>query len=98
MKFKSKDVKKVDKDTFEVMGDLTIRDVTKPVTLTVDYLGSAKDPWGNEKAGFTATTKINRKDFGLTWNKALETGGFVVGDEVNISLDIQGVKKSKKAA
>ncbi len=94
MKFKSKKVEKVDDDSFKVHGDLTIRGITKPVVLDVDYLGMAKDPWGSEKAGFTATTTINRKDFGLTWNKVLETGGFVVGDDVNIRLDVEGTKKS----
>jgi len=76
-------------DAFEVSGDLTMRGVTKRVTLPVTYLGKAKDPWGNEKIGFEAETAINRKDYGLTWNAALETGGFLVGDEVKISVSIQ---------
>jgi polyisoprenoid-binding protein YceI len=66
--------------------------VTKPVTLDVTYGGSAKDPWGKERAAFEAKTVINRKDFGLTWNKTIETGGLVVGDEVQIALEIEGVK------
>jgi polyisoprenoid-binding protein YceI len=74
---------------YAVVGDLTIHGVTKPVTLAVSYVGAAKDPWGNTKYGFEAETTINRKDFGLTWNAALEAGGFLVGDEVKISVSVQ---------
>ena len=74
---------------YSVEGDLTIRDVTKRVILPVTFLGAAKDPWGNEKVAFEAETTINRKDYGLNWNAALETGGFLVGDEVKVSLSIQ---------
>ena len=76
-----------------VYGDLTIRGITREVALKGSYLGENTDPWGNVRAGFSASTVINRHDFGLSWNKALETGGFVVGDEVTINLEIQGVKK-----
>jgi polyisoprenoid-binding protein YceI len=76
-------------DQFDVTGDLTMRGVTKRITLPVTFLGKAKDPWGNEKIGFETETTINRKDYGLTWNAALETGGFLVGDEVRISVSIQ---------
>ena len=76
-------------ERLDVTGDLTIHGVTRPVTLAVTALGRAKDPWGNEKLGFEAETTINRKDFGLTWNAALETGGVLVGDEVRIQLSIQ---------
>ncbi|MFN7916267.1 MAG: YceI family protein [Vicinamibacterales bacterium] len=76
-------------EDFEVQGDLTIRDVTKSVVLPVTHLGTAKDPWGNLKLAFEGETTINRKDFGLNWNAALETGGFLVGDEVKIGLQIQ---------
>ena len=78
-------------DGFAVEGDLTIRGVTRPVTLAVSYLGKAKDPWGNERVGFEAETTINRKDYGLNWNAVLETGGFLVGDEVRILLSVQAV-------
>jgi polyisoprenoid-binding protein YceI len=78
-------------EAFDVLGDLTIHGVTKPVTLDVSFLGKANDPWGNERVGFEAETTINRKDFGLTWNAALETGGFLVGDEVRITLSVQAV-------
>jgi polyisoprenoid-binding protein YceI len=76
---------------FDVLGDLTIRGNTRPVTLTVTYLGAAKDPWGHERVAFEAETTLNRKDFGLHWNAALETGGLLVGDDVRIQLSIQAV-------
>jgi polyisoprenoid-binding protein YceI len=73
----------------ELYGDLTMHGVTKPVKLEVEFGGIAKDPWGNKKAGFTVNGKINRKDFGLHWNAALETGGVLVSDEVKIVADVQ---------
>ncbi len=75
---------------FLVDGDLTIRGTTKPATFTLEFGGFGTDPWGNYKAGATATTVIDREDFGLTWNAALETGGVLVGKDVTISLDLQG--------
>ncbi len=81
-----------DKPNFKLSGDLTIRDVTKPITLDVEFEGETKDPWGGERVGFSATGKIDRREFGLTWNQALETGGVVVGNEVKISLEVQAVK------
>ena len=90
--FKTNKVDKVSDAAFKAHGDLTIHGVTKPVTLDVTYGGSAKDPWGKERAAFEARTVINRKDFGLTWNKTIETGGLVVGDDVHITLEIEGVK------
>ncbi|HEY3384378.1 MAG TPA: YceI family protein [Vicinamibacterales bacterium] len=89
--FKSTKVTKTGSETLDVTGDLTIRGVTKPVTLKTTFLGLAKDPWGNLRAGFEAEVTINRKDFGLMWNATLETGGFLVGDEVKISLSVQAV-------
>lgn len=77
--------------SYDVAGTLTIRGVAKAIVLPVTHLGSAKDPWGNEKLAFEAETKINRKDYGLNWNAALETGGFLVGDEVTISVSLQAV-------
>lgn len=74
---------------YELDGDLTIKGVTKPVTLTLEVLGVNKDPWGNVKAGFSASTKVNRKDFGIEWNAPLEAGGFLVGDDVTLNLEIQ---------
>ena len=78
-------------DAYAVTGHFTIRDVTKEITLPVTFLGKAKDPWGNERIAFEAEYSLNRKDYGLTWNAALETGGFLVGDEVKISLSVQAV-------
>ena len=77
---------------YELTGDLTIKDVTKPVTLSVEYGGIMADPWGNVKAGFSITGKINRKSFGLNWNAALEAGGVLVGEDVKISGDIELTK------
>ena len=92
MTFSTTSIEPVSAENFKAHGNLTIRGVTKPVVLDVTFGGTAKDPWGNERAAFTATTKINRKDFGLTWSKAIETGALVVGDEVNITLEIEGIK------
>ncbi len=92
MTFKSTHIQKKG-DGFAVTGDLTIRDVTKPVVLNVEEVSEpAKDPWGNTRIGLTATAKINRKDFGLTWNTTLEAGGVLVGEEVAITLDVQFIK------
>jgi len=78
-----------------LMGDLTIHGITKPVELELELLGEVTDPWGNERAGFSATVKINRKDFGLTYNSVMETGGLVVGEEVKITLEIEGIKNKE---
>jgi polyisoprenoid-binding protein YceI len=78
-------------DRFDVAGDLTIRGVTRPVVVPVSHLGRATDPWGNERIAFEAEFTINRKDFGLLWNAALETGGFLVGDEVRVALAVQAI-------
>lgn len=92
--FKSKEIL-VNGEGFQMVGDLTLHGVTKEVTLAVEGLDSEiKDPWGNIKIAASATTKIKRKDFGLNWNAALETGGVLVGDDVNITLDIQFVRKA----
>lgn len=74
---------------FDVAGNLTMRGVTKAIVIPVSYLGKAVDPWGNEKVAFEGEVTLNRKDFGLNWNAAIETGGFLVGDEVKVSLSIQ---------
>jgi polyisoprenoid-binding protein YceI len=92
--FRSSRITDVSGDRFKLSGDLTIHGVTREVTLDVTSEGRGRDPWGGERAGFSATTKIKRGDFGLTWNQALETGGFVVSDEVKVSLDIELVKAS----
>lgn len=91
MDFKSTSVEK-DGEDYLVKGDLTIKGVTKPVKLTAEFGGIATDPWGNTKAGFTLSGKINRSVFGLTWNAALETGGVMVSEEVKILGELQFVK------
>ncbi|MBF0487787.1 MAG: YceI family protein [Nitrospirae bacterium] len=94
MTFVSKKVIPEGKDHMKVIGDLTIKGTTKEVTLEVDGPSAAmKDPWGNMRRGASAAAKINRKDFGLTWNKALETGGVLVGDDVTINLEVEMIKK-----
>lgn len=90
--FKSTSVEPTSDNTANVTGDLTIRDVTKPVTLEVEFLGSGDSPFGDVRAGFEARGSINREEFGLTWNQALESGGVLVGKDVKINLDVQGVK------
>ncbi len=81
-----------DKEEFKIRGDLTIRGVTKQITLDARFEGETKDPWGGERAGFSATGKIDRRDFGLTWNQVLETGGVVVGNDIKISVEAEAVK------
>ena len=91
--FTSTRITKAGAGELKAEGDLTIRDVTRPVVFEVEGPSEpGTDPWGNTRIGWEATTKINRKDFGLTWNSALETGGLLVGDEVTITLDVQAVK------
>lgn len=87
--FRSTDVKKTGEDEYEMTGDVTIKDVTRQETFKVEYEGSGQDPWGNQKVGFTADGKINRKNYGLTWNQTLETGGVLVGEDIKINLQIQ---------
>jgi polyisoprenoid-binding protein YceI len=79
-------------DRFKLVGDLTMHGVTREVTLDVTSEGRGKDPWGGERAGYSAVAKVNRSDFGLTWNQVLETGGIAVGDEIKIALDLELVK------
>jgi polyisoprenoid-binding protein YceI len=93
IEFTSKEVQALSDKGFKLLGDLTIRGITQPVVLDVTPLGTVTDPWGNERAGFTATTKINRKDFGITWNKTMDTGGLVVGETVDVELEVEGIKK-----
>lgn len=92
--FKSSSFIKQDEDTYKLEGDLTIKEVTKKVTLQVEFGGVSKDPWGNTKAGFSLNGKINREDFGLTWNAALETGGVLVSSDVKLHAEIQMVKQA----
>jgi polyisoprenoid-binding protein YceI len=80
-------------EAFKLTGDLTIHGVTREITLDVTAEGRGKDPWGGERAGYSATTRIKRSDFGLTWNQVLEAGGIAVGDEIKISVDVELVKQ-----
>jgi polyisoprenoid-binding protein YceI len=90
--FVSTGIKDVAGNKFTIVGDLTMHGVTKSLELSAEYNGSAKDPWGNDRAAFSATTKLNRKDFGLQWSKVLETGALVVGEDVVITIDVEGIK------
>ena len=91
--FKSTSIRSLGDRDYEVSGDLTIRGVTKSVTLSVDDVSApSKDPWGNQRIGLSASAKVNRKDFGFVWNAPLEFGGVLVGDEVAITLDVQFIK------
>ena len=90
--FRSTGVAPLGGGEYDVAGDLTIRDVTRPVVLRVADEGRGGDPWGGQRAAFTASTKIDRRDFGLTWNQALETGGVLVGYDIRISLEVQAVQ------
>jgi polyisoprenoid-binding protein YceI len=98
LKFRSKRIEKVDDTHYLLIGDLTIRGVSREVHLDVEYGGRAKDPWGNERLGFLARGSLDRKDFGLGWNQVLEAGGFLVGDRVEIELEVEAVKASSSAA
>lgn len=91
--FKSTSFKQKDGDEYELKGILTVKGISKEITLAVEFGGINKDPWGNEKAGFSVEGKINRKDWGLNWNAALETGGVLVSEEVKISGEVQFVKQ-----
>lgn len=91
--FKSTKVVPKGQDRFEVTGEFTMHGVTKTLTLPVAYLGSMKDPWGNEKSGFEIEMTLNRKDFGIVWNAALDSGGFVLGDEVSVRINLETQKQ-----
>lgn len=93
MTFRSKRVEPVEDTRWKIIGDLTIRDVTKEVVLDTEFEGRVTDPWGKERIGFTAETVLNRKEFGLKWNALLETGGAVVGDKVRVSLHIEAIRQ-----
>ncbi|MCB9138290.1 MAG: YceI family protein [Caldilineaceae bacterium] len=96
--FRSTDVQVIDDTHAKVTGNLTIRNVTKPLTLNVEYQGMAKSPWGAYSAGFSATGKLNRKDWDLNWNQALETGGVLVSDEISLNIEVELVKQEEAVA
>jgi len=91
--FASSKITKTGDDTFAVTGTFTMHGVAKEITLPVTFLGAAQDPWGNTKAGFEVTTTLKRSDYGIVWNKALETGGFLLGDEVEVTINLEVAKK-----
>jgi polyisoprenoid-binding protein YceI len=93
MTFKSTKIVPAGGDSYTMHGDLTMHGVTKPVALDLTFNGAITDPWGNARAGFEASGKINRQDFGITWSKSMDGGGLVVGDDVHIMLEIEGVQK-----
>ena len=96
--FKSTKITQAGKDKYSVTGSLTLHGVTKEVTVPVTFLGFAKDPWGNEKAGFEVSTTLNRKDFGLTWNKTLDSGGYLLGDDVTVNINLEAAKQKATAS
>lgn len=98
MTFTSTRVEQIDANNGRLIGDLTIRDVTREVALDVTYEGKAQSPWGTISVGFAATGKINRKEWGMEWNTALETGGWLVGDEVTINIELELVKQPEAEA
>lgn len=96
--FRSRRIERKKGDRFALVGDLTIRGTAREVTLDVESAGETQDPWGNQRAAFSAKTSVDRKAFGLTWNQALETGGVMVGDKVEIEIDIEAVRQDATAA
>ncbi len=95
IRFRSLAVEPDDSDRGRLLGELTVRGVTRPVTLDVEYLGEVKDPWGNRRRGYVAETTLNRKDFGMTWNMVLDTGGVLVGDKIKVTLNLETVEKAR---
>src|SRR5688500_15353934 len=95
--FRSTSIEKEGEGEYKLKGDLTIRDITKPITLDVDYNGSTKDPWGFERAGFEVTGKMNRKEYGLKWSAVTEAGGLVVDDIVKLQMNVEFVKQADAA-
>jgi len=96
--FKSSKIKKTGENAYAVTGTFVLRGVTKEITLPVTFLGTVKDPWGSTRAGFEATAALDRKDYGINWNRALDQGGFVLGDEAKISINLETVLKKPEAA
>ena len=96
--YRSKRIEKLGDDRYRIVGDLTIRDVTREVPLDVEYGGKSKDPWGNERLGFFAKASIDRKDFGLAWNQVLEAGGVLVGERVDIDVELEAMKAAAELA
>ncbi len=96
--FKSTKMKATAKDSYQVTGTLTMRGVAKEVALPVTVLGEMKDPWGNERIGFEVETTLNRKDYNILWNKTLDSGGYLLGDDVKVTIALEAIKKKEAAA
>lgn len=96
--FESSTVQKTGDDTYDVTGTLTMRGVSKQVTLPVTFAGTAPDPWGNVRAGFSTSTTVDRKDYGINWNQALDQGGFLLGDDVAITINLEAVQQKEEQA
>lgn len=94
LRYRSRRAEVLSPERLRVVGELTIRDVTREVPLEIEYGGRGKDPWGNERVGFTATASLNRKDFGLAWNQVLETGGVLVADRVDVEIELQAIRQA----
>lgn len=92
--FRSTSAEQVDDDTYRLTGDLTIKGVTRPVSIDLEHTGAATDPYGNFRTGFEGRVQVNRRDWGLTWNVALETGGILISDKVTLELDVSAVKQA----
>ncbi|HEY1273949.1 MAG TPA: YceI family protein [Thermoleophilaceae bacterium] len=92
--FEAREIRPLDEDTFEIAGDLTMRGVTRPITLTAELQGTEEDPWGNERVGLEVTGQLNRGDYGMTFNQALGSGNVLVSDKVKLRLDISAVKQA----
>lgn len=97
MTFKSKSIKATGKDAYAVTGTFAMHGVSKDITLPVSFGGTAKDPWGGQRAGFSTSITLNRKDYGINWNKALDNGGVLLGEDVKITIDLEAVKAKDEA-
>jgi polyisoprenoid-binding protein YceI len=98
LRFTSRTIERTANDRFRVTGELTIKEVRREVTLEVEDAGRTRDPWGNERAAFSARVSLDRKDFGLTWNQVLETGGVMVGDRIDVEIEIEAVRQAASEA
>ena len=98
LRFRSTKLERAGGDRYRIHGELTIRDVTREVVLDAEYGGQGKDPWGNQRVAFTATTALDRGDFGLKWNQVLEAGGVLVGERIDIEIDVQAVRAAASHA
>jgi polyisoprenoid-binding protein YceI len=94
VRFTSRRITRIDGERYNVEGSLELRGIVKPMTLDVSYLGVARDPWGNDRAGFATQAVINRKEFGMVWNAALDNGGVILGDDVTLTIDLETIRKA----